>query len=51
MAENRAENETEDKVSVAQLLQRKDLYTRKEESEGGQTIAEVEQNAPPPKIA
>ena len=51
MAENRAENETEDKVSVAQLLQRKDLYTSKEESEGGQTIAEVEQNAPPPKIA
>ena len=51
MAENRAENETEDKASVAQLLQRKDLYTSKEESEGGQTIAQVEQNAPPTKIA
>jgi hypothetical protein len=38
MAENRAENETEDKVSVAQLLQRKDLYTSKEESEGGNRI-------------
>jgi hypothetical protein len=51
MAENRAENETEDKVSVAQLLQRKDLYTSKEESEGGQTIAQVEQNPAPVKIA
>jgi hypothetical protein len=51
MAENRAENETEDKVSVAQLLQRKDLYTSKEESEGGQTIAQVEQNPAPGKIA
>jgi hypothetical protein len=51
MAENRAENETEDKVSVAQLLQRKDLYTSKEESEGGQTIAQVEQNPVPGKIA
>ena len=51
MAENRAENETEDKVSVAQLLQRKDLYTSKEESEGGETIAQVEQNPAPVKIA
>jgi hypothetical protein len=51
MAENRAENETEDKVSVAQLLQRKDLYTSKEESEGGEAIAQVEQNPAPVKIA
>jgi hypothetical protein len=49
MAENRVENEAEDKVSVAQLLQRKDLYASKEEAEGSETIAEDEQNISPGK--
>jgi hypothetical protein len=49
IAENRVENEAEDKVSVAQLLQRKDLYTSKEEVEGNQTIAADEQNISPGK--
>jgi hypothetical protein len=50
MAENRVENEAEDKVSVAQLLQRKDLYTSKEEeAEGSETIAADEQNISPGK--
>ncbi len=49
MAENRVENEAEDKVSVAQLLQRKDLYAGKEEAEGSETIAEDEQNISPGK--
>jgi hypothetical protein len=49
MAENRVENEAEDKVSVAQLLQRKDLNVREEETEGSQTIAADEQNISPGK--
>ena len=49
MAENRDENEAEDKVSVAQLLKRKDLYAGKEEAEGSETIAEDEQNISPGK--
>jgi hypothetical protein len=49
MAENRVENEAEDNVSVAQLLQRKDLYASKEEAEGSQTIAADEQNISPGK--
>ena len=50
MAENRVENEAEDKVSVAQLLKRKDLYAGKEEeTEGSETIAEDEQNISPGK--
>jgi hypothetical protein len=51
MAENRVENEAEDKVSVAQLLQRKDLYEGKEESEGSKTISEEELNVSPGKTA
>jgi hypothetical protein len=50
VAENRVESEAEDKVSVAQLLQRKDLNVRSEEEEGGETITQVEQNAAPGKI-
>jgi len=50
VAENRVESEAEDKVSVAQLLQRKDLNVRKEEEEGGETIAQVDQNTPPAKM-
>jgi hypothetical protein len=49
VAENRVESEAEDKVSVAQLLQRKDLNVRKEETEGEETIAQADQNAPPSK--
>ena len=49
MAENRVEGEAEGKVSVAQLLQRKDLYAGKEEAEGSQTIAADEQNISPGK--
>ncbi|AHV82207.1 hypothetical protein [Synechococcus phage S-EIVl] len=49
VAENRVESEAEDKVSVAQLLQRKDLNVRKEETEGEETIAQVDQNTPPAK--
>jgi hypothetical protein len=44
VAENRVENEAEDKVSVAQLLQRKDLNVREEEKEGAETVAEEDQN-------
>jgi hypothetical protein len=51
MAENRVENEAEDKVSVAQLLQRKDLNVRQEETQGRETISEEEQNASPGKTA
>ena len=47
VAENRAESEAEDKVSVAQLLQRKDLNVRKEEEEGGEIIAQADQSTPP----
>jgi hypothetical protein len=50
VAENRAESEAEDKVSVAQLLQRKDLNVRSEEEEGEETIAQVDQNTPPAKM-
>lgn len=49
VAKNRVESEAEDKVSVAQLLQRKDLNVRKEEEEGGETIAQADQNTPPGK--
>jgi hypothetical protein len=49
VAENRAENEAEDKVSVAQLLQRKDLNVRQEETEGKETMAEEDQNVSPGK--
>ena len=51
MAENRVEREAEGKVSVAQLLQRKDLNVQeeKEEMEGSQTIAIDEQNISPGK--
>jgi hypothetical protein len=49
MAENRVEGEAEGKVSVAQLLQRKDLYAGKEEAEGSETIAADEQNISPGK--
>jgi hypothetical protein len=51
VAENRVESEAEDKVSVAQLLQRKDLNVRKEENEGEETVTQVEQNPAPGKIA
>ena len=50
-AENRVEREAEDKVSVAQLLQRKDLNVRSEENEGEETVTQVEQNPAPGKIA
>ena len=50
VAENRVESEAEDKVSVAQLLQRKDLNVRKEETEGEETIAQVDQDTPPTKM-
>jgi hypothetical protein len=50
VAENRVESEAEDKVSVAQLLQRKDLNVRKEETEGEETIAQADQNTPPTKM-
>ena len=50
VAENRVESEAEDKVSVAQLLQRKDLNVRSEEEEGEETIAQVDQNTPPAKM-
>ena len=50
VAENRVENEAEDKVSVAQLLQRKDLNVRSEEEEGEETIVQVDQNTPPAKM-
>ena len=50
VAENRAESEAEDKVSVAQLLQRKDLNVRKEETEGEETVAQADQNTPPTKM-
>lgn len=49
MAENRVEGEAEGKASVAQLLQRKDLYAGKEEVEGSETIAADEQNISPGK--
>ena len=49
MAENRVEGEAEGKASVAQLLQRKDLNVREEETEGSQTIAADEQNISPGK--
>ena len=49
VAENRVESEAEDKVSVAQLLQRKDLNVRSEENEGEETIAQADQNTPPSK--
>ena len=49
VAENRVESEAEDKVSVAQLLQRKDLNVRSEEEEGEETIAQADQNTPPSK--
>ena len=51
VAENRVESEAEDRVSVAQLLQRKDLNVRKEEEEGEETITQVEQSPAPGKIA
>jgi hypothetical protein len=51
VAENRVESEAEDKVSVAQLLQRKDLNVRSEENEGEETVTQVEQNPAPGKIA
>jgi hypothetical protein len=51
VAENRVEREAEDKVSVAQLLQRKDLNVRSEENEGEETVTQVEQNPAPGKIA
>jgi hypothetical protein len=38
-------------VSVAQLLQRKDLNVRSEENEGEETVTQVEQNPAPGKIA
>ena len=50
VAENRVESEAEDKVSVAQLLQRKDLNVRSEEEEGEETIAQVDQDTPPAKM-
>jgi hypothetical protein len=49
-AENRVEGEAEGKVSVAQLLQRKDLNVRSEEEEGEETIAQVDQDTPPAKM-
>jgi hypothetical protein len=49
VAENRVENESEDKVSVAQLLQRKDLNVREEEKEGEETVSEEDQNVSPGK--
>jgi hypothetical protein len=51
VAENRVESEAEDRVSVAQLLQRKDLNVRKEEEEGEETVTQVEQSPAPGKIA
>jgi hypothetical protein len=51
VAENRVESEAEDKVSVAQLLQRKDLNVRTEEEEGEETVTQVEQSPAPGKIA
>lgn len=51
VAENRVESEAEDKVSVAQLLQRKDLNVRKEEDEGEETVTQVERSPAPGKIA
>ena len=51
VAENRVESEAEDKVSVAQLLQRKDLNVRSEENEGEETVTQVEQHPAPGKIA
>jgi len=51
VAENRVESEAEGKVSVAQLLQRKDLNVRKEEDEGEETVTQVERSPAPGKIA
>ena len=51
VAENRVEGEAEGKVSVAQLLQRKDLNVRKEENEGEETVTQVEQNPAPGNTA
>jgi len=48
MAENRAENEVEGKVSVAQLLQNKKLNPT-EEREGNQVISKEEENISPGK--
>jgi hypothetical protein len=49
VAERQAENEKEDKVSVAQLLQRKDLNVREEEREGEEAVTKEEQNVSPGK--
>jgi hypothetical protein len=49
VAERQAENEMEDKVSVAQLLQRKDLNVREEEREGEEAVTKEEQNVSPGK--
>jgi hypothetical protein len=46
VAESRVESEAENKVPVSQLLQRKDLNVRKEETEGEETIAQADQNTP-----
>ena len=52
-AENRAENEVEGKMSIAQLLDRKGVMkpveVKKEESAGATTAAEEPIEAPPPK--
>jgi hypothetical protein len=51
IAENRVEGEAKGKTSVAQLLQRKDLNVREEETEGSETIASEEQNISPGKTS
>lgn len=55
VAENRAENEVEGKMSIAQLLDRKGVMkpveVKKEESAGSTTVAEEPIEAPPPKKA
>lgn len=54
-AENRAENEVEGKMSIAQLLDRKGVMkpveVKKEESAGATTATEEAIEAPPPKKA
>jgi hypothetical protein len=51
VAERQVENEAEDKVSVAQLLQRKDLNVREEEREGEEVVTKEEQNVSSSKTA
>jgi hypothetical protein len=49
MAENRAENEFEGNVSVAQLLADKKLNPTEEEKTGAQEISKEEENVSPGK--